>query len=199
MTNQPIAVDLLNNHVFQQLIPIAKSSHIAAIQYQKAVLDNNPIIRLIEPYSLVQGKQDIMLRAFQVDAEAGWRFFMLHKIIKVSDHGTTFTPRRKITLTDGVITNTYNPFESWTPPVQKYRDLILETLADMQVTEREQKIIRDFRKVNNISTTDMLTVHNSIFNNCQKQILCDGIIDTEETKQLSELNQCLGMCGAKIF
>ena len=188
----------MNKEILEQLKGIAERNHVAVIQYKKSPLDNNPPLRLIEPYSVTQGKQDMLLRAYQLDAEEGWRFFMLHKIIDVRDHGTIFTPRRKVTLAQGIITHVFEPYEAWNQSVKEYRDLILSVLSDMRVTNWEKEAIDGFKLRNKISDPQIRSVHLSIFSTCLQHKLSDGLIEDEEESEIHTINECLTICGYGI-
>lgn len=191
--------EILSNKIVKTLIDITKQYHVASIRYQKATLDQNPHWRLIEAYSLTQGKQDYLLRAYQIDAEEGWRFFMLHKIIEIRDHGSVFTPRRKITIIDGIVSNVYEPYEAWDKHVQKYRDLVLNALADRYLSVYERKQIIEFQNKYNLSIQQIRSVHASIFLNCLTHLLSDGLVNDEEEKEINLVNQYLKDCGCAII
>jgi predicted DNA-binding transcriptional regulator YafY len=188
----------MGNKILDSLTDLAAKKHVAAIKYQKALNDTDPKQRLIEPYSLSQGKQDIMLRAFQISPEAGWRFFLLHKIVEVVDQGSSFKPRGKVSLPTGQISKTYEPYENWTEPIQKYRDLVLSALADRCVSESEKKRLKKFTEKNAISIDDIRVVHLNILYVCFQHALSDGVVDEAEMRDIEKLNSCLLECGCGI-
>lgn len=181
------------------LIDLAKKNRVAKIIYQKASTDLNPHPRLIEPYSLTQGKQDIMLRAYQLDPEEGWRYFMFHKITQISDGDKIFTPRRRMSFIHGIVAKTYEPYEAWNESVQEYRNIVLNCLADYKITKKESFMLENFKSTNNITPEQMRSVHASIFSNCLNHIISDGIVDTSEEQQLFTINVCLSACGWGIL
>jgi len=186
------------NEKMDKLKSLAKQNHLVLIKYQKTAIDIDPPHRLIEPYSLTQGKQDIMLRAYQILPEEGWRYFMFHKIIAIDDGNADFTPRRKMTFIEGFITYTYEPCEAWNNSAQNYRNMILDCLADMKITLEEKTKIENFKRAHNITPEQIRSIHASIFANCLNHILSDGIIEDNEQSQLNILNQCLIDCGGGI-
>jgi predicted DNA-binding transcriptional regulator YafY len=186
------------NEILDQLTDLAVKQRVVVLTYQKSLSDSNPPKRLIEPYSLSQGKQDIMLRAYQLEPEEGWRFFMLHKIVEISDNGSPFTPRRKVTIQTGEIFQTFQPYENWTDAVQKYRNMVLSFLSDRIITEDEKIQLQKFVKKHNLQLTEIRSVHFSIFSECLQHILKDGIVDDGEAQEIGLLNNCLISCGYGI-
>ncbi|MFA6636727.1 MAG: WYL domain-containing protein [Candidatus Omnitrophota bacterium] len=189
---------MVDNKIIDQLTELAVKHHVVSLVYQKSLSDLTPSPRLIEPYSLSQGKQDIMLRAYQLAPEEGWRFFMLHKIIGISDNGTSFKPRKKVTIQTGEITPTFHPYESWTDAVQKYRNMVLSFLSDRVITEGEKKKLQKFVEEENLQISEIRGVHLSIFSECLQHVLRDGIVDDGEAREIELLNNCLTSCGYGI-
>lgn len=169
------------------------------ILYRKAAVDNSPHPRVIEPYSLTTGKQDTMLKAFQINPEEGWRFFMLHKIIEAKPLIQPFKPRGRISVHTGIVLKVYEPYESWTSAICEYRDMILDILSDMSVSDAEREALVKFRLENHINDAQMLSVHGSLFSNCLVHVLTDGLIDTEEKRIIRDLHACLQECGMGII
>jgi hypothetical protein len=166
------------------------------IVYKKSVLETDHE-REIEPYSLSQGKQDVMLRAFQVTPAPGWRFFMLHKICGARP-GRPFQPRRSISITRGVVHETFEPWANWTTAVQGYRNMVRDVLADMEVTDGEREALERFRVDHSISRAQMRAVHYSLFQQCLGTMLSDGLVEDSEIEHACMLNDCLDKCGAGV-
>lgn len=152
--------------------------------------------REVEPYLVVQGEKDLMLRAYQLTPDTGWRFFMLSKVNSVQP-GNPFSPRKKITLTSGTI---QQPFElKKDPVVNGYFDLVANALADMRVDDAERKRLEAYREESGIGPEQMRAVHYTIFMTYLRVILDDGLISGDEVDQLQQLNELLTACGAGVI
>ncbi len=180
----------------RELIAIAEQSHLAEILYRKSPADQTGP-RIVEPYTLTEGKQDIMVRAFQVEpkAKAGWKYFMVHRIVEVKDTGTTFDPRRAITMTTGEIIQVFEPWNVWDATVASYRDLVLSAVADMEVSLAEVEEIDVFKKANEVSKEMVRSVHSSILMSCLTHMLDDGVLDERERQEISQLQACFDQLG----
>lgn len=164
--------------------------------YKKSAIDIAPE-RVVEPYALAQGKQDMMLRAYQTHPAEGWRFFMVHRIDQARQ-GDPFKPRRKVTIVSGEISEQFTPYVNWDAGVMRYRDAVVDTLADMEVSRAEQELLDRLRGELKIRPEAMLGVHFSIFHACLGTILSDGLIDDHEYQLIRDLNECLKKCGAGV-
>jgi hypothetical protein len=185
--------------IFDQIKDLATRERLIEIQYQKAPIDTDPPWRVIEPYTMTSGKQDVMLRAYQIDPEPGWRFFMLHKIKAARDSGKSFRPRRRITAASGQVHHVYDPYESWSADVCEYRDMVLNILADNYPDPSEILALKSFREKNKLTFDNMRSVHGSIFNNCLTHVLVDGLINDEEQDLITRLHDNLKQCGCGVI
>jgi len=179
-----------------QIVSLAKSKRLVAITYQKSPVDK-PLPRFIEPYTLVQGKQDIMLRAFQTNPEPGWRYFMLHKITKVTDTNIGFEPRRRFVFDTPI--RAFEPYEEWTAAMSKYRNMVLSALSDMCIHPKERAGLTQFCEKHNLEHSDIHTIHAGVFLNCLTSVLADGMVDEKDRNHLREIEQCLQDCGCGIL
>lgn len=180
------------------IIELAQKRHLAEILYQKSPADAAPPPRVIEPYSISQGKQDIMIRGYQVEPDEGWRYFMKHKIVGVRDTGREFEPRRRITMDVKNIRQTFEPWAEWSEGVKMYRDAVMDILADMVVTDEERANADEMRRENGIGDEMMRSVHATIFSNCLTHILADGVVDEQERNQIKALHSCLRKLGWSV-
>ena len=164
------------------LVACAKGRTLASFVYLKhATRDNNPI-RLAEPYGFVEGRQDVMVRAYQIVPEEGWRFFMAHKLTEAEDTREPFHPRRRITLPTGVVDDVYRsgPVEEWDEARRGYRDLVSDTMADGTVTPLELEEIRVYRVRHRMQNPDVRFVHANLYHRVLGAVVDDGRVDTEE-------------------
>ena len=185
--------------VLEDLTDLARRREMALLWYQKAVGDISVGPRLVEPYSYTQGKQDVMVRCFQVEPEEGWRFFMHHRIREVQASGKPFHPRTKTTICDGVLHETFAPWDQWTEIAKEYRNLIVDALADMNLDEGERESIRAFSSLHGIPEQTSASVRCSIFHACMTHFLDDGIMTVDERRQLRIINGFLQRLGGGIF
>lgn len=155
--------------------------------------------RHLEPYSLTPGREEAILRAFQISPEEGWRYFLLDKIVGIR-LGEVFEPRQALHLELGELEDRFNPWpESWDEDVIEYRNAVVETLANMNVDSGEVQALQHMRDEIGISVELMRGVHYMIFKNCLEQIVEDGVVTEAELAQIKELNACLQRCGAGIM
>ena len=130
----------------KRLVEIAAKKHLAEVFYRKTATSEAIAPRTVEPYGLTQGKQDPMVRCYQLDQQEGWRYFMIHKLDDVRDTGTTFKPRRRITLPQVKVDQRYEPDPHWTKSIQHYRNLVGDAMADGVVTRDEIREIETFKQ-----------------------------------------------------
>lgn len=181
-----------------QLVAIAEKTHKAHITYRKTFSAKSLPRRLVEPYSFSQGKEDLMVRCYQLEPEDGWRFFMIHKVESVEDTGQRFTPRRPITLPEGSIHPTFAPDPIWTDGLQQYRDLVADAMADGSVTPYEFSAIRDLIAREQLTIEQVRFVHAHMFHRCLEAILKDGSIDQDERAGLAFLHEVFSALGWSI-
>ena len=99
-----------HNPELSRLVDLAANRRLAVVYYRKGATSATIRPRLVEPYTFVEGRQDLMIRCYQLEhdgdaSESGWRFFMSHKIDRVEATAIEFKPRRRITLPSGAATD----------------------------------------------------------------------------------------------
>lgn len=177
------------------LIEAAKSNQLCILHYRKAVSRKTTQARLIEPYSLVTGKQDTLVRCYQVDPESGWRTFMLHKFESVSLSDISYQPRRQATIIHAEIHVQYEPSTFWTDSRKQYRDLICDILADGKVSRNELDLALGFISSANLGIDDIRFVHATLYHRALGAIIDDGFItdvEVAETRFLHKVFDALG-------
>lgn len=180
------------------LIEVAGQCHCAAITYRKGATNKDLPRRIIEPYSFTDGKQDVMVKAFQLEPEAGWRFFMIHKLEDVRDTGRPFKLRARVTLPDATVEHRYDRDEAWSQGRKWYRNLVSDALADGVVTKDELRSIESFRAAHRLTADDVRFVHASLFHRCLGAVIEDGTVDDEERAQLRFLHKVLSTLGWSV-
>lgn len=183
-----------NQHV-RLLVNLARDNRCADIWYRKGATREPLHPRTIEPYTWVEGKQDLMIRAYQVEPEPGWRFFMCHKIEEARDAGSAFKPRRAVHLPDGVISESYKPTPNWTEGRKAYRDLVGDALADGKIDAAEREEIGRVRRVYNLTPDDVRYVHAALYHRCLGAIIDDGWITDDEQEQIRYLHRTMTALG----
>lgn len=179
----------------QTLIRLARGHRVAELYYRKGATDHTIKPRLIEAYNWTEGKQDIMVRAYQIAPEEGWRFFMVHKIARVGDGGVDFHPRKPVSLPDGVVTEAYEPSPHWEDPRRAYRDLVSDALADGKIDRDEAAAINKFVSESGLTEADKRYVHASLYHRCLGAVLDDGFLDDVELMQIWFLHEVFKRLG----
>ena len=158
----------------KSLTELGTSKRLAAVRYRKSFRGGNSLVRLIEPYTFTRGEQDIMLRCYQLEPDAGWRFFAVNKISQVSDEAV------------------------WTEDLLAYSELVSGALADDRVTREERDEIEEFSKEHSLNIERRRFVHAALFHRCLGAVLDDGVIDAQERAQLKFLDRVLSSLGWSI-
>lgn len=186
--------------VVKEIVQLAQHHRVAAIRYRKHATRELDPLRLVEPYNFTQGKQDMMIRCFQIEPKPGWRFFMIHKIDEVKDAGQDFHPRVKITLSDGDIDTRYRDEVAsvWREGLQQYRDMVSDALADGFVSRSELKEIDKCKRAHSIRDDEAKYVHISLYHRCLGAVLDDEKVDNEEIAQIRFLHRVLSQLGWSI-
>lgn len=185
------------------LVDLAANNCVAVLFYRKGATSSTIRPRLIEPYAFVDGKQDQMVRAYQLDhggdaSESGWRFFMMHKIDRVEPTTMRFKPRRKITLPTGEIDETHSskPDPHWANEARRaYRDWVGDALADGKLTPEELAALKGFRAEHGLTDDDIRFVHASVYHRCLGSVLDDGFVSQEEIDQIHYLHRAMRALG----
>ncbi|MFN7019886.1 MAG: WYL domain-containing protein [Phycisphaerales bacterium] len=185
------------NPLVERLIDQARRRCLAVIYYRKGVRGSGLEPRMIEPYSFVDGRQDLMIRAYQIEPveKTGWRFFMAHKIQDVEPTSIPFRPRRKISLPEATISAAFAPNHDWTEGRKVYRDLVGDALADGELSPDEVFDITDVKQRFALRDQDIRYVHASIYQRCLGSVLDDGFIDADEVEQIRFLHRAMRALG----
>lgn len=179
------------------LTALALAHRCAHIHYRSRLAPEHTEPRVVEPYALTQGKEDAMVRCYQLQPEEGWRFFMLHKIDAVHDAGLAFAPRQEITLATDAAAQFGAPAlrEPWTEDMRRYRDLVSDAIADGLVSKTTFDQIRDFAATASLSEEQIRFVHASLFYRCLGAILRDGTVGTPQLAELRLVQRILTGLG----
>lgn len=161
----------------------ARQRRLVRFIYRKHLAREPNPIRVAEPYTFAEGKQDLMIRCYQIEPEEGWRFFMAHKLDSATMLDDRFHPRRTITLPTGEV-DFKAPREEWTTSRRAYRDLVSDAMADGTVGPAEFTAIREHRAAHALTDDDIRFVHASLTHRCLGAILDDGEISEQELLQI---------------
>lgn len=187
----------------QLLVESATKQRLASLWYRKGPTDAAIPVRLIEPYSFVEGEQDLMIRCYQVEQHGctpekgcGWRFFMAHKIVEVKVTDRAFKPRRKITLPTGEVTElNCAGSPNWEEGRRAYRDLVGDALADGVLDAGEVAQAAECRRRFKLRDEDVRYVHASIYHRCLGAVLGDGFVSQDEIDQVRYLHRSMHALG----
>lgn len=179
----------------QLIVDLASANRCVEIWYRKGATSEPIHPRTIEPYTWVEGKQDLMIRAYQVEPEPGWRFFMVHKIEAARDAGSRFKPRRAVNLPTGIISESYTPTPNWTEGRRQYRDLVGDAMADGKLDAAERVELARLRLAYELTADDTRYVHASIYHRCLGAIIDDGWITDDEQEQIRYLHRVMTALG----
>lgn len=190
----------ISPHV-EVLIESAANARLAVLYCRKGATAEYSAPRLEEPYSFAQGKQDLMVRCFQLEHdgdtdESGWRFFMSHKIQHAEPISIAFKPRRKVVLPTGEVTHVYEPDPNWKMKGrQQYRDLICNALADGRVDPREFANLQAIKKELGLDQDDIRYVHAALYHRCLGYIIEDGVVQEPEVEQIAFVHETMRKLG----
>lgn len=177
------------------LVKAARSSNRVLMWYRKAVSRKPIVERLVEPYNLITGKQDMLVRCYQVGPEAGWRTFMVHKIERLEVTPEIYHPRRKATICDAELQPVYEPSPFWTDARKDYRDIVCDALADGNVSAQEMTDIKAFLVDRGLTHDDTRYVHASLYHRCLGAVLEDGFVSEDEVKEIRFLHRVFAALG----
>lgn len=182
------------------LTALALAHRCALIHYRSRLAHERTEARTVEPYALTQGKEDAMVRCFQLGPEEGWRFFMLHKIDRVADAGATFVPRQEITIATDAAAEFGGPAlrplrDPWTDEMRRYRDLVSDAIADGLVSKATFEQIKEFGSGTGMTEEQVRFVHASLFYRCLGAILRDGTVEREQLAELRLVQRVLTGLG----
>lgn len=188
--------DLEKQHL-QVILKAAYNRHALNLTYFTA-LTGEEKTRLIEPYAVTETPAGVMVKAYQLSPDPGWRFFHLNLITKVADADQTFTPRRPLAIRVGDEQKKIGFAESKNLVQEKYRKVLLETLANMQVTREEVDKLRKYKKEFGISEDEARGVHYAVFLECLQSVSADGIVTRDEHDLVKHLHEALRACGGSV-
>lgn len=189
----------MSEHI-DTIVDMARLGRLAVIYYRKGVAKGVSKPRLIEPYTFVQGKQDLMIRGFQLQHgddtdESGWRFFMSHKIEGAEPTGIEFKPRRQIKLPTGEIETKTAISEHWSESRQLYRDIVADALADGWIDPSEAVAIKEFKARHSLTDDDTRFVHAAVYHRCLGAVIDDGFVTERELEEIRFLHTAMRSLG----
>lgn len=146
----------------------------------------------VEPYAIKGGltDDDTILQAWQLAPKVGWRFFKIARIRSIRP-AEPFEPRLRSLGGQELPYLEPRQYAEWTEPVYQYRSKLMECLADLEISPEEQAELEAFRKAHNITPAQRRGVHFSLLCECMEMLLADGLIDDQEVRQISQLQDCL--------
>lgn len=199
-----------------QTLEMAGSLQSTLELYYKKAPDEDPIEREVEPYYFTDGREDVLLRAYQRRPEEGWRFFMLHRIHRLRVTGNSFWPRARVELQSGEMFGGRARMLGAVDPdygqeievkvygekgkaIRAYRRKVASALADMSISLEESAELSEFRLKNGLDDQITRGVHYKLFAQCLNGIVRDGVVTNEELTEAKQLNELLKMCGMGIL
>lgn len=190
----------MSNEHIDTIVEMARRSNLAVIYYRKGISRGVAKPRLVEPYAFVQGKQDLMIRCFQLqhgedDEESGWRFFMSHKIEGADITSIPFKARRPIKLPSGEVDTKTSLDEHWTESRQLYRDIVADALADGWIDPSEAVALKEFKTKHGLTDDDTRFVHASVYHRCLGAVLDDGFVTVREQEEIRFLHTAMRSLG----
>ncbi|MBI3832097.1 MAG: WYL domain-containing protein [Planctomycetes bacterium] len=170
--------------------------HVLKIRYySSAPTADKP--RLVEPYSVTETKTGAMVRFFQLDPHPGWRLFNLKLILNVEDTGKSFVPRKPTSQTGAHAAG--HPFAAAqvvNKEQDEYKHLVLEAMADLQITDAELATLNAARERLGLSDDEVRGVLYKVMADFLETITTEGLVTKDEVSLLKELNGCLHQIGA---
>lgn len=187
----------MSRHHLEQLTDLAERHRCATLHYGSRLTPSITRPRVVEPYNLTQGKEDVMVRCYQLYPVEGWRYFMVHKIRDVADAGVQFIPRRDVTLpTDETITFGGPRRDApWTEGMLQYRDAVSDALADGIVRKEEFDEVRAVARQVGLTQEQIRYVHASLFHRCLGAVLRDGTVGEGQLAELRLVQRVLHGLG----
>jgi predicted DNA-binding transcriptional regulator YafY len=180
-----------------ELIALGEDHRAVRVHYRSRLTPTQLLGRVIEPYNLTQGKEDVLVRAYQLEPEEGWRYFMAHKIDRVEDAGRTFEPRREVTLAQDsrLIFEPPRAGTPWTDAMRRYRDLVVDALAEGLVGKPMFDEIHDFAASSGLTDEQVRYVHASLFYRLLGAILRDGTVAEPQLAEIRHVQRVLKGLG----
>ena len=183
---------------------MAATRRLAVMYYRKGVTRAKIPPRLVEAYTFTEGKQDLMVRCFQLEQDgdagvSGWRFFMSHKIDRVEPTSIEFKPRRRITLPTGEVCDSFLPSEHWENDGRRvYRDFVGDALADGAIDAGERFDLEGIKQKYKLTPDDIRYVHASVYHRCLGAVLDDGFLTDDEESQIRFLHGAMSSLGWSV-
>jgi predicted DNA-binding transcriptional regulator YafY len=188
----------MNVDVLEAMIYMAKSRHIAVIDYQKPG-EETPTRRWVEPYQLQYTDQSLMVMCWQVNPEvydrAAWRNFRTDRIRRVLDSGKPYEPRTTISMVEGEMQKFsigYEPDAS-ASAVKQYSSFVESALLDGRITDDELE--RAMTMARGLTVDQVRATHARVFFNVLRECLVDGDISVAEEQYLGKVRRALNKLG----
>ena len=180
--------------VLKNILNAIYHKKVVKLVYYAAVKENEKI-RLVEPYSITETRRGTMVRLFQVDPVPGWRLFNLKLILSAEETEQAFTPRRPTSQVGGEQEHEFPAVQEENREQGEYQRMVLEAIADMQVTEEEVRNLAAARERLGLSDDEVRGVLYKVLADFLETMSADGMVSREEVQLLKELNQCLHKIG----
>ncbi|MEL6739326.1 MAG: WYL domain-containing protein [Planctomycetota bacterium] len=185
------------------LIEAASHQRVATIRYRKRASDTRLVPRSVEPYALSEGNCGMLVRCYQLAPELGWRTFSAHKIVSTEMTDRIFKPRRKITIPAAVLEQRMarrnaEPTILMTPGRRAYLDIVLDAMADGDVSAEELAAIETMKQQGEIELDDVRYAHAHLLHQCLGLSLADGEVSTEEVNEMRFLQRVFAALGWRV-
>lgn len=187
--------------ILDVLVKSADARHLAEIRYRKPA-ESWADARLVEPYSLLEANERFSVRCWQdrppSATSSAWRCFRVDRIIRASDSGQPFKPRRALSLCDGEVQKFRKPVGLAKPPspddeLRRYINYVEECLLDEQITLDQLKCaVEDFPRV---TEERKRVAHAKIFVAATIEVMVDGTITECESDYLHRIGEKLRELG----
>ncbi len=211
------------SQTLDQLAALSRAQHTAAIEYLKP-WEKQTTSRVVEAYQLQESNGNVIVRCWQLVPEISdcthcWRSFRIDRIQKVADGGSTFEPRRKMTICEGEL----HPFAfnrepraataksrvqgkeivisfeighglpDPDAPVSRYKRAVEGFLADGVVTLSE--MTDALEKFEDVPEEEKRMAHAQVFAGALHEVMLDGKITDAESQYLHKLGENLRTLG----
>ena len=180
--------------ILKNILNAIYQKKVMKLVYYAAVKENEKE-RLVEPYSITETRRGTMVRLFQVAPVPGWRLFNLKLILSAEETEQLFTPRRPTAEPADGATHLFPPVQEENQEQAEYQRLVLEVIADMQVTDEEMKSLVAARQRLGLSDDEVRGVLYKVLADFLETMTADGLVTHDEMALLKELNTCLHRIG----
>lgn len=188
--------------VLDLIVALSRQQRTAKIVYKK-VAEPEPTIRTVEPYTLQEHNDNLMVRAWQLVPELAscdncWRTFRIDRIVSVVDGGEEFDPRRPVTIAEGEIykwaiqrrSETLNPV-NLAPAV--YLQFVETSLLDGRLTKDE--VDGAYLRAKAITPEQKRAVHAKVYAAVLQEVALDGEVTDDEDDYLQQVRDFLRTLG----